>query len=468
MTNVSIDKLIMVEADTLEEARDLMKSQLPEDARLISERIISDGQPKIIKAAEDTTEKAYEKTQDQIPKDADILERKQITFPEQKVITIEAFDEQSAESSARNQARYLLGGITAIKSLKLTAAGSKGVMGIGIKPNLYEAEIIRQAEIEITYKAKAKISGMIRDISKLVTCLKDYDLDSRSSVVDTLDKLGWQPDDGETGAIYWIEKRQWDKCLEIGVPAVGALIFYLRSSQPYARENAARALGRIGDLRAFEPLIANLNDAHLAVCKAAVEALGQMGKPAIEPLISVLKSSRQGWEIKVEIVMQLVKLGMDINDPLVRDTIQELITRTSKPDETEVGFNEDWKKIDDTRSYEVYREEAAAHLERVIAYWISKGETDSLLELDFQTSEETLIQSLKQNLGWRIKGQIAAILVKHGMSLDNSHLQETIQELRKWEAIPDGKLESGDQYIEKIAIYQPQRIVANSILNSLT
>ena len=233
------------------------------------------------------------------------------------------------------------------------------------------------------------------------------------------------------------------------------------------RKSAAVVLGEMGDPRAIEPLIALLNDSHLDVCKAAVEALGQMDKPANEPLISVLKSSVLNWEIKGEIVVQLVKLGMNINDPRVQETIQELITRTSKPDEIVVGFVGDWKRIDDTTRYDLYREEAAALLERVATYWISKGETDCLLELDFQTSEKLLIQCLEQNLGWRIQGQVAAILVKHGMSVDDPLLQGTIQELNRWAAMPDGKLESYDVNIEKTASYEPQRIVANSILNSL-
>ncbi len=56
------------------------------------------------------------------------------------------------------------------------------------------------------------------------------------------------------------------------------------------RQDAAEALGQIGDTRAVEPLIVALKDPWTDVRRAAAEALGQIGDArAVEPLLTALK-----------------------------------------------------------------------------------------------------------------------------------------------------------------------------------
>lgn len=94
------------------------------------------------------------------------------------------------------------------------------------------------------------------------------------------------------------DNYQWNRqtaALIIGLnfkdrKAVEPLIELL-STDPYlyARAAAARALGRIGDLRALEPLIAALDDENADVRSSAAGALGDIGHPkTIEPLILLL------------------------------------------------------------------------------------------------------------------------------------------------------------------------------------
>jgi HEAT repeat protein len=55
------------------------------------------------------------------------------------------------------------------------------------------------------------------------------------------------------------------------------------------RINVAKALGEIGDARAVETLIGVLSDDYQVLCRFASEALGKIGKPAVEPLIKALE-----------------------------------------------------------------------------------------------------------------------------------------------------------------------------------
>jgi hypothetical protein len=82
------EKTIEVEADTLEEARAQVQSQIPEGLHLLSEQVISDGKPKTVKAVADTTESASAKAQREIPAKATVMEKKELTAPEQRIITV--------------------------------------------------------------------------------------------------------------------------------------------------------------------------------------------------------------------------------------------------------------------------------------------------------------------------------------------------------------------------------------------
>lgn len=150
-------QIIEVEADSLKEAREQVKAQIPEGLHLLSEQVLSDGEPKTVKAVADTTESAFAKAQSEIPADATILEKKELSAPEQRVIAVQAFDERGAES----EARLRLGGATVVKSLKLIVVGKKGFLGIRKMPNQYEAQVLEQAIVEITYKQKVKIRATI-------------------------------------------------------------------------------------------------------------------------------------------------------------------------------------------------------------------------------------------------------------------------------------------------------------------
>jgi HEAT repeat protein len=131
--------------------------------------------------------------------------------------------------------------------------------------------------------------GDARAVEPLVAALKDMDGDVRRPAARALKRLDWQPDQGAAGAAYWIGLDQWDRCVQIGAPAVEPLAAALRDEDKDVRRAAAQALGQISDARAVEPLIVALKDKDEYVREAATDALGRIGVPAVEPLVAALR-----------------------------------------------------------------------------------------------------------------------------------------------------------------------------------
>lgn len=88
-----------------------------------------------------------------------------------------------------------------------------------------------------------------------------------------------------------------DKIVEIGPPAVEHLIEALRTDyDPIARWASVEALGRIGDLRALDPLIARLaNDSHADVRWHAADSLGTMGDEKAIPALTAALKDQDKW-----------------------------------------------------------------------------------------------------------------------------------------------------------------------------
>ena len=60
-------RTLNVEADSLEEARRQMESQIPEGLSIRSESIVSDGRPRTATGIAETLEEAYARAQTQVP-----------------------------------------------------------------------------------------------------------------------------------------------------------------------------------------------------------------------------------------------------------------------------------------------------------------------------------------------------------------------------------------------------------------
>ena len=166
----------------------------------------------------------------------------------------------------------------------------------------------------------------------------------KAHVASALAKLRWRPDRSETGAWYWVSRKNWARASTLGAPAVVPLLCGGDSQNDRARtealvgmgeaavdpliaavgeermpaserETAARALGMIGDGRAVEPLIEMLGrqvrfSDQTKAYKAAAEALGRIGDPrAVEPLIDGLRHNGDLRRFAAGILVDMYRRG---------------------------------------------------------------------------------------------------------------------------------------------------------------
>jgi HEAT repeat protein len=114
------------------------------------------------------------------------------------------------------------------------------------------------------------------------------------------------------GAFYDTEKavraRAVDGLVKIGSAAVNPLISVLQVDEWIVRYRAAEALGRIGDIRAHEPLIRALSDRKDHVRYMAAKGLGNIADDrSTEPLINVLRDENE--YVRRSAVKALGKIG---------------------------------------------------------------------------------------------------------------------------------------------------------------
>jgi HEAT repeat protein len=110
--------------------------------------------------------------------------------------------------------------------------------------------------------------------------------------------------------------------VSIGAPATPLVVEALNDSDFVARWSAAEVLGDIRDQRAVEPLIATLNDPRQTVRRTAIEALGKIGDVrALIPIAKVLQlKNADGLDFLMNsvIIRALGNIGEPAIDELIR------------------------------------------------------------------------------------------------------------------------------------------------------
>ncbi len=123
--------------------------------------------------------------------------------------------------------------------------------------------------------------GDSRAIEPMVRLLHS-NLKRRRVLAQSLLKLGWVPANDEEGAVYFVQNGMWDRCVQIGGPAITPLLQAIEGGWVYGElEHILDTLVRIGDPKAADTLKKRLrkeeNDGVLTLVADAIRRLGPHG-----------------------------------------------------------------------------------------------------------------------------------------------------------------------------------------------
>jgi len=111
--------------------------------------------------------------------------------------------------------------------------------------------------------------GDSRSVEPLLSKFEDSDYgDFSKTIAEALKQCKWKPGKDINGARYWVARGKFDKCEEIGVPALGPLITALQDEN-YSVVNVLVKIGA----PAVAPLISTLDHYNIGVRHAAAHAL---------------------------------------------------------------------------------------------------------------------------------------------------------------------------------------------------
>ena len=144
-------RVIEVEAASLEEARSRAQSQLDSNAFVFAEQIVSGGTPEIIEAMGASVVEAYEKAERQLPRGARIESKSVERHPELAHIELEADSEQAARSAVRLKKGQRL------ESISLRVPGRAGFIGLWKRPPMFQAKVLQEAVIKVRFCLPVKI-----------------------------------------------------------------------------------------------------------------------------------------------------------------------------------------------------------------------------------------------------------------------------------------------------------------------
>jgi hypothetical protein len=154
---------IVVEGDSVKDAKIRLRGQIPEGLFLVSQEVLSDGNVKSIESKADTTADAYSKAESGMPAGYEVTKREVLQQPGKRVLRLHCDSHQVA----RDQARQACQDRGNVLDVRLAATGKKGFLSIGRTPNQYEAEVMDLAVVRITGERKARVRGILDDHAPL-------------------------------------------------------------------------------------------------------------------------------------------------------------------------------------------------------------------------------------------------------------------------------------------------------------
>ena len=212
--------------------------------------------------------------------------------------------------------------IAAISSLgKLKASEAAGKL-IEIAKNEKEREDVRKEAIESLgeiggKKAADFLVDLTRKSREEEGKINDFYYSALSALVNTRDPraIEFLVEDFKEGRFYGDITKYFYK---IGAPAVDALLSFFNDKDypPYKRGNIALVLGKLKDARAIDSLIASLDETDPSFLADVEYSLYKIGKPAINPLLAVLKGNNTQRKIGAIRVLARLK-AQEAVEPLL-------------------------------------------------------------------------------------------------------------------------------------------------------
>ncbi|HBD07077.1 MAG TPA: hypothetical protein DCZ69_02355, partial [Syntrophobacteraceae bacterium] len=104
--------------------------------------------------------------------------------------------------------------------------------------------------------------GKIRDPRALDPLVAALHKKIHPEIANALDSCGWEPNTTLDAACYWAAKKKWDKCVEIGAPAIEVLTKLVEDHEwpEHGRQEAMKTLARITGTEKTEETIEDTED----------------------------------------------------------------------------------------------------------------------------------------------------------------------------------------------------------------
>jgi HEAT repeat protein len=149
---------IDVEGASLAVVRKRARSQVPAGLTIIREEVLTDGIDRELGTGE-TVEEAIKEARGELPNGARVLKTEIESEPEFETLEIEGGYRNAImdEYPVREKLEKSMSHRKTLHSLSLKSRARKGFLGIGKKPNVFEAKILHNAVVWLTYTTGAKI-----------------------------------------------------------------------------------------------------------------------------------------------------------------------------------------------------------------------------------------------------------------------------------------------------------------------
>ncbi len=146
-------RVLVIEGESIEEVRAEALAKTPPGLAILSETVLASGSPNMIGGLGETADEAAARARREVPPDTKIIWERLRDAAERKILEVQAWDRSSAEEKVKKKINHTC----RIERIEMTAAGRKGVFGIGKTPNTYSAAVFQPAVYDVAFQGRARI-----------------------------------------------------------------------------------------------------------------------------------------------------------------------------------------------------------------------------------------------------------------------------------------------------------------------